>query len=92
MIAKWTPEPTEKRPDRRTRREQKQEEAVERQTARDERGDLAQLRFLGQQGYGNGREAKRLRAKMGFCIHCGASIPHRKGEGRCEKCMEHLDE
>jgi hypothetical protein len=24
-----------------------------------------------------------------FCRSCGASIPHRHGEGRCEKCMEH---
>lgn len=25
-----------------------------------------------------------------FCKHCGASIPHRMGEGRCDKCMDHL--
>lgn len=25
-----------------------------------------------------------------FCRHCGASIPHRTGEGRCAHCMEHL--
>ena len=25
-----------------------------------------------------------------FCIHCGASIPHRPGEGRCQHCMDHL--
>jgi hypothetical protein len=24
-----------------------------------------------------------------FCRSCGASIPHRRGEGRCEKCVEH---
>ena len=27
-----------------------------------------------------------------FCSFCGASIPHRYGEGRCNKCMEHFDE
>ena len=25
-----------------------------------------------------------------FCKYCGASIPHRYGEGRCSKCMHHL--
>lgn len=25
-----------------------------------------------------------------FCRYCGASIPHRDGEGRCDKCMHHL--
>lgn len=25
-----------------------------------------------------------------FCRSCGASIPHRPGEGRCPDCMEHL--
>lgn len=25
-----------------------------------------------------------------FCHSCGASIPHRIGEGRCPDCMEHL--
>jgi hypothetical protein len=24
--------------------------------------------------------------KRGFCRFCGASIPHRFGEGRCDKC------
>lgn len=27
-----------------------------------------------------------------FCRQCGATIPHRRGEGRCPKCMEHLKE
>ena len=22
-----------------------------------------------------------------FCVHCGASFPHRYGEGRCGKCL-----
>jgi hypothetical protein len=25
-----------------------------------------------------------------FCRACGASIPHREGEGRCPECIEHL--
>jgi hypothetical protein len=25
-----------------------------------------------------------------FCRYCGASIPHRDGEGRCPKCMHHM--
>lgn len=25
----------------------------------------------------------------GFCPACGASIPHRLGEGRCPKCIQH---
>lgn len=28
--------------------------------------------------------------KRGFCGYCGASIPHRAGEGRCDRCMRHL--
>lgn len=24
-----------------------------------------------------------------FCRHCGASIPHRYGEGRCQHCAHH---
>lgn len=24
-----------------------------------------------------------------FCLSCGASIPHRHGEGRCPRCVEH---
>ncbi|MGE5163049.1 MAG: hypothetical protein ACM3IH_03360, partial [Sphingobacteriales bacterium] len=26
-----------------------------------------------------------------FCRYCGASIPHREGEGRCPKCAHHAD-
>ena len=25
-----------------------------------------------------------------FCSFCGASIPHREGEGRCPMCMHHI--
>lgn len=25
-----------------------------------------------------------------FCRACGASIPHRIGEGRCPECIQHL--
>lgn len=32
----------------------------------------------------------RLVIKSTFCRHCGASIPHRDGEGRCPKCIQHL--
>ncbi len=28
---------------------------------------------------------------MEFCPSCGASIPHRDGEGRCEKCINLID-
>ena len=28
--------------------------------------------------------------EAGFCRACGASIPHRVGEGRCSECMHHL--
>lgn len=27
--------------------------------------------------------------EKGFCRFCGASIPHRIGEGRCPKCAHH---
>lgn len=27
-----------------------------------------------------------------FCRFCGASIPHRPGEGRCQRCMHHRPE
>lgn len=29
---------------------------------------------------------------FGFCPKCGATIPHRIGEGRCTDCMEFLEE
>ena len=29
------------------------------------------------------------RDAKGFCEYCGASIPHRSGEGRCPKCVHH---
>lgn len=29
------------------------------------------------------------RAEPTFCRACGASIPHRVGEGRCPECMHH---
>lgn len=29
-------------------------------------------------------------APSAFCRACGASIPHRCGEGRCDKCLHHL--
>ena len=36
------------------------------------------------------KEIERLRAALeavkGFCKYCGATYPHRYGEGRCEKC------
>jgi hypothetical protein len=31
-----------------------------------------------------------IRARMteqGFCHFCGASVPHRESEGRCDRCM-----
>lgn len=36
------------------------------------------------------REAKAERLANEFCEHCGASIPHREGEGRCPKCAHHV--
>lgn len=41
---------------------------------------------------------EKLRAALdavnGFCRHCGASYPHREGEGRCEKCaaLQEIDD
>lgn len=33
--------------------------------------------------------ARLAAIKRGFCGACGASIPHRPGEGRCPECKHH---
>lgn len=38
----------------------------------------------------NMKEYPPLDKPMEFCPSCGASIPHRNGEGRCERCMNLL--
>ena len=39
------------------------------------------------------RNIKQIEDAMrGFCASCGATIPHRYGEGRCHKCIQHFDE
>jgi hypothetical protein len=48
----------------RSRRARRQATAAERQQARAERGDAAQLLMLHQMGYGTSKEAKRLKEKM----------------------------
>jgi co-chaperonin GroES (HSP10) len=48
--------------------------------------------------YGVGRKIRMMHdedvdtieVKPGFCHSCGASIPHRCGEGRCSACMHYL--
>jgi co-chaperonin GroES (HSP10) len=48
--------------------------------------------------FGVGRAVRMMRdpdvdtveVKPGFCRACGASIPHRVGEGRCTECMHYL--
>jgi hypothetical protein len=78
-------------------RERRQREAKERQAERDARSDEAQLKKLIDNGHGHCKEALRLAgfskewAKAEFCLACGASIPHREGEGRCELCLEVSD-
>lgn len=49
----------------RERREQRREDAARRQEARDKRGDAGQLQKLEHHGHGEGREAKRLRNRLG---------------------------
>jgi hypothetical protein len=34
--------------------------------------------------------ANRALGEPTFCKACGASIPHRIGEGRCPECIDHL--
>lgn len=49
---------------RNDRRAERQQSAIERQAAREARGDAAQLAMLEKNGHGNCREANRLRAKL----------------------------
>lgn len=46
------------------RRVQRQEEAVSRQEAREQRGDAGQLMRLEHRGFGECKEAERLRKKL----------------------------
>lgn len=48
----------------RARREERRLQALERQASRENRGDAGQLRRLEQRGFGECREATRLRQKL----------------------------
>lgn len=49
-------------------------------------------RLVGPDGiYVLASDYERLEAELAtFCRACGASIPHRIGEGRCPECMHHM--
>ncbi len=71
-------------------REARRTAATERQAVRDGRTDEQQLHKLVGEGHGHCKEAQRLAGVIPeFCLACGASIPHREGEGRCELCLHH---
>ena len=54
--------------------------------------DWRDMLFEDGEHYENPLREKFNHGNEEFCRFCGASIPHRPGEGRCSRCIHHRPE